>query len=258
MKEKYTESYIEQYLLGQLSPEEANTFEEDLEKDDNLRAEVEFQRSLFASIQDIDDDEQTLVAIQSAGKRFEVKQKKSKAGRKGGTRFRIITWIAAAASVALIAFAIHQFSGKSINGDVLFAAYFQPATMLEIERSSESAPTDTILFQAYLLYEDQKYAESLDQFELHFEQQLPSPKNLNYAGMAALSSDPQEISTAKRYFLNILDYGDTIYKNGAQWNLALIGIKSGDIKGAKILLKEITRAEENKYTERAKKLLGDL
>lgn len=258
MKEKYTESYIEQYLLGQLTPEEMSAFEADVKVDDALRAEVDFQRSIVLSIQDIDTDAQTLGAIESAGERFSVKQNKSNAERKGGTRFRMITLMAAAASVALIAFAIHQFSGEPIKSDALFAEYFEPAAMLEIERSEDSAPTDTILYQAYLLYEDQNYIQSLQQFETHFEQQLPNPKNLNYAGMAALASTPQEVSKAKAYFRKILDHGDTIYKNAAHWNLALIEMKEGNIKTAKTLLKEITRAKENKYTLKAKNLLREL
>ena len=253
---KYNDDTIEQYVLGTLGDSEKAQFEDELSTNAAFRSYVKEQAEIIQAIGSVEKDELTRSAIQKAGNKYFESHRSS--GTASVRKIGWTKWVAAAAAVVALVLVVNfLLSGDVFDPDAIFAENFVPGAMLEMERSVDSLD-ETNLWKGYLAYQQADYRSSIELFSKHFAENEQSPKDLNYAGMAALALDPPDLDAATGFFSNILSSGENIYRNSANWHLALISLKKNDQEGAKSYLEKLQVGPDHKYTERSGRLLDAL
>lgn len=257
MKEGYSDEHIEQFLLDELNEEQRIEFEKEIKRLPELNRRVQQQKEIILSIQSIERDRSTEKAVkQAAVDYFRPAQKKGRV-----IPFRMISLIASAAAIALFIWFIQKDGGvEALQPNQVFAEYFTPSPLLEVERSADGSTVSRLKSGAYKFYESGDWQNALRGFEGLFEKELPSAKDLNYAASAALSMTPPNVEKARSFYYTIITYDNATYVNSAKWNLALIAISEGpeSFATAKAYLKEIVDSPANKYSKRAKELISRL
>ena len=256
MTHRYAEETIEQYILGTLPESEKRAFETELQKNKAFKQHVREQTVVIKAISDFDQDTKVSKAIKAASANyFDSLDSASNAKVKkiGWTKWAI----AAAAGLAILITATFLLRMQSFDAEKAFAEYFEPGTMLEIDRSTDSLKS-TDLTIGYQAYQQGDYETALEQFSIYFAKNPATAKDLNYAGMAALALPEPDIDRAAEYFLKIIEDGDSKFKNSANWHLALISLKKKDEEGAIRYLENLDQGAAHKYTDRSRELLKKL
>ncbi len=169
---------IDKYLEGELSNEEEQDFQQQIQEED-FAAEVQFQESLQDAVQQLAKEEHPLK------KRFQEEEKKIKEGKaiptKGLPHFGrkqeqptpIRRYMNLAAGIAILAFLVYQlfpflFPGTT-GAEFPIAAIKnleRPPQMTSITRSSDNQTIDSLAIDCITLFKtENKYTEALNCFQ---------------------------------------------------------------------------------------------
>lgn len=138
---------IERYLLNQLSEQDRNLFEGELNHNPVLNFEVERQRQLMQ-------------AVEVGALREELKSISSK--YKGNRVVSIRTWLSAAAAVLIAIGAFWWLMGKVGSSDDLYAQWAKPDPGLAVPMSSS---TEYSFYDAMVDYKNEQYELAIQKWQ---------------------------------------------------------------------------------------------
>jgi len=251
---------IEQYLSGQLSPQELTAFERALASNKELAKQVEMMRDLDLALAD-EKAVEVQQTIQQVGKDFFAADHTSGNTKKHSIK-RLPFYrrpLAIAASILFLVAAaalIWQMNagGTSLSNDELFAQYYSIEKMSPTVRGDQQ--TDSLYNLALLQYNDKQYSSAINHLNTLLEQ---DPDNLQFVNaLANAYLNDQQLEKAKVQFKRIVEDGKSIMAPKAIWYLALIQIKQGKVEEAKKQLEQLTTTEDLTLAKQASALLDAL
>jgi len=232
---------FDQYLQGELSADEKNTFEKQLAEDVQFASEFETFKTVHHQLENKFGFEKEREAFKEnlseiAAKHFNTDKSKV---------ILMKPWyIAVAASVAIL-FGLFFFD---YNQNPAFADYHHYETAAFTERGT----ADQTLKEAETAFNDKKYAVAIPLFESVLKE-TKTPEMQYYYGVSLLEEN--EFKKAEIVF-NELKAGTSVYKEKAKWNLALSKLKQKDYKGCKQVL--LTISEDYEDYDEVQELLHEL
>lgn len=238
---------IEAFAKGELSESDLADFERKRATDADFASEV---ADYLLIINEIRTGEQRAFHHKLKGWENEIEGQESK-GKVIPIR-RILSIAATLLIVALAGgYAIFKNLPVHVN-DELFAKYFQPYDDVITERSAEESP----LQQGMNLYNQGKYAMAIPYFEAFLKEKPTEAAAQLYLGISYLADNKTD--SAKDLFENLIRNDRGLYKEIAEWNMALIYLKSNDIEALKKSLQQIIAQKDHSYAAEAASLNEDL
>jgi TolA-binding protein len=226
------ERYIlfDQYLLGEMTVEERNSFEKQVSENEEFASEFRTFKEVLAQLdnkfryeQERDAFKENLSVI--ADKHFNKDEPKVVLMR---------PWYYAAAASVAILFGLFFFD---YNQNPSFNDYNHPGQAHFTERSN----TNVNLIQAEKTFNSRKFKEAIPFFEAVLKNKKTAEIQYYY-GVSLLQAN--QYKKAETVF-NELKSGSSVYKEKALWNLALLKLKQKDYNGCKEILQTISQDYED-------------
>lgn len=236
------ERYIlfDQYLQGEMTVEEKDSFEKQLSEDHELSSEFETFKEVQLRLKNKFEFEVEREAFKAnltaiSDKHFNANKPKVVLMR---------PWYYAAAASAIILFGLFFFDYNNPS----FADYDNPETASFVERGD----TNQALIGAQTAFNNGKYAVAIPLFE-EILKENKTPEIQYFYGVALL--EESKYPKAESVF-NELKSGTSAYKDKATWSLALSKLKQKKYTECKEILETISQDYEN-YDD-VEKLLDEL
>ena len=232
---------FDQYLQGELTIEERNSFEKEVSENPEFAAEfrtfkevmVELQNK-FGHVQEREAFKENLSDI--SDKHFNKNKPKV---------VKLKPWYYAAAASAAILFGLFFFNH---NSDPNFEDFNQPEQAYFTERGDAALE----LKQAEDAFNSKNYKKAIPLFETILKQNKTAEIQYFY-GISLLEEN--QFVKAESVF-NELKSGTSVYKNKAVWNLALSKLKQKDYKASKEIL--LTIPSDFEHYDKVEELLKEL
>ena len=232
---------FDQYLQGELTIEERNSFEKEVSENPEFAAEfrtfkevmVELQNK-FGHVQEREAFKENLSDI--SDKHFNKNKPKV---------VKLKPWYYAAAASAAILFGLFFFNH---NSDPNFEDFNQPEQAYFTERGDAALE----LKQAEEAFNSKNYKKAILLFETILKENKSAEIHYFY-GIALLEEN--QFIKAESVF-NELKSGTSVYKNKAVWNLALSKLKQKDYKASKEIL--LTIPSDFEHYDKVEELLKEL
>jgi len=232
---------FDQYLQGELTIEERNSFEKEVSENPEFAAEfrtfkevmVELQNK-FGHVQEREAFKENLSDI--SDKHFNKNKPKV---------VKLKPWYYAAAASAAILFGLFFFNH---NSDPNFEDFNQPEQAYFTERGDAALE----LKQAEDAFNSKNYKKAIPLFETILKENKSAEIHYFY-GIALLEEN--QFIKAESVF-NELKSGTSVYKNKAVWNLALSKLKQKDYKASKEIL--LTIPSDFEHYDKVEELLKEL
>lgn len=252
---------IEQYALGALTGADLQHFEAKLAADPDLAAEVALECELFNAVRQ--ESEVDLLRGQLNVLEGSFQTASTPPPPTPHTRRTMRYYLVAAAIAGVVIAALYgRFFRSNPTPDKLFAAYFRPSAVLEmnLERggAQQSASKDTFLVwvaKAERAYENRKLTEALDAWnQAILASESTSIRSELYfrAGLTALEAGQ---ATVACYYLEQVP--ESRFPNEQPWYLALAYLKLGKVDTAKPILARIAASSSPLHAQ-AKEILAVL
>jgi len=235
---------IEKYVLGELNAKELIDFNNRLDNDADFRKEVELYKSVTHSFQkkyqNIEKEEKLKSSLHQLGsKYFNVEEKNKKVNiRSYFVKFSSI------AAILLIAFFLFKPQTDLYN-------QFAEHQTLNIQTKGDNQHGN--LLQGATFFNEQKYEKAIPLFEDYLNKNPQDTEIKISLGISFL--EEENTLLAIQIFKEVAEQ-DNVFKNKANWYLALSHIKYKDKTNAKKFLKKIS--PESSYYKKAQKLLQKL
>jgi len=232
---------FDQYLQGELTIEERNSFEKEVSENPEFAAEfrtfkevmVELQNK-FGHVQEREAFKENLSDI--SDKHFNKNKPKV---------VKLKPWYYAAAASAAILFGLFFFNH---NSDPNFEDFNQPEQAYFTERGDAALE----LKQAEDAFNSKNYKKAILLFETILKQNKTAEIQYFY-GISLLEEN--QFVKAESVFKE-LQSGTSVYKNKAAWNLALSKLKQKDYKASKEIL--LTIPSDFEHYDKVEELLKEL
>lgn len=239
---------IKKYLADELSSQERNAFEQQMENDPFLKESVEgllLQKEHW-QIHQLEKLEHELMPLQNTESITIVKHSKNRS-------FRFFKFAAAASIIGVIVFVgwQHFFVAKNINTANVYADYFKPLTHPDATvRGENMEKEETKAIQAY---ESEDYFAAVNYYKKLVENHPANVKDNLFYGISLLATNQPEKA------IDVLSNIQTSveYHYDIQWYLALAYLKNKQIQETKKSLNELTK-EDNFYQNQANEILNKL
>ncbi len=238
---------IKKYLANELSAEERNAFEQEMENDPFLMESMEGLSMVNSqwSVEAADKTEKKLHTI------IDTKIKEPEKGKIISLNF--FRYAAAACIIGVLALVSWRliFVQKSIDEQAIYASYFKPLTNPDATVRGEN--DSTAESQAIQAYEKEDYFAAVKYYEKLVSNNPDNVKNNLFLGISFLATNQpkkaieafNKITTSEEYHFDI------------QWYLALAYIKNKEIPQAQSTLIPLTK-EENYYQKEAEEILAKI
>ncbi|MFK7905084.1 MAG: tol-pal system YbgF family protein [Chitinophagales bacterium] len=250
---------IEAYLSDAMTKTEVVDFEQQMENNEELSAEVE----LFRSLNNVMYDKGALnlqKTMNEVGTSFfqhketEVVDTSPRIGAWSRQRWAIAASFLVFVVSTLLIWQIQ--SGSAVSEEALFAQYYETYDLNQNVRG-EGDSSNAILKSGIQQYKSKEFAAAVQTFLPLAAAQPQNDVAVFALAHAYLNQNPPKLDLAKQQFERITTANTTIYVPKAQWFLALIALKNGDTEQAKILLKEVVASGDD-IAGKARKLLEEL
>ncbi len=230
---------IDEYLFGQLSPEERSAFERRLATDSDLADALMLQKETLALVE-LEGDERLRAKV----RKVHLEQKKQ--GRPW------VWYLLGALLFLLFAWGIYHFFGQTptTNSEKLFAQHFQTYPLHLAERNTDEA---TDLLKAADYFQQNDFASAIPVLEQSLARDA-NPKTRLALGISLLGV--QKIEEAQSHFRQLIESKDVLFYTSALWYNALAQLQQGDINACKNSLTKI--AADTPFYAKARTLLADL
>ncbi|CAD0001693.1 tetratricopeptide repeat protein [Flavobacterium salmonis] len=221
---------FDQYLLGEMTVEERNSFEKEISENPEFAAEFRTFKEVQVQLENKFGHEQERKAFKEnlsniANKHFNKEKPKVVLMR---------PWYYAAAASVAILFGLFFFD---YNQNPSFNDYNHPGQAHFTERSN----TNVNLIQAEKAFNDRKFKEAIPFFEAVLKDKKTSEIQYYY-GVSLVQTG--QYKKAEGVF-NELKSGNSVYKDKSLWNLALLKLKQKDYNGCKEILETISQDYED-------------
>lgn len=239
-----TYELIERYLQGDLQGDELVRFEQAMQEDAALVAEVELQQSV-----------QQLLAeegVQSLDQQLTDLRKDYGAETPKLLPFRKIWFAAAAVLVLAIAYIGFFMQADPLSGEEAFTSYFEPYPADNAVRSEGDSLKQSQIALGLEAYERADYEEAMRLLQPLLKE---SVRARFYYGVSQLAIGETEKATA---ILAEMGNENSIYEDPAAWYSALGLLKLGERERAVNLLERIVEVARGKYRNQAIELLKKL
>ena len=221
---------FDQYLQGEMTVEERNSFEREVSENEEFAAEfrtfkevqVQLQHK-FGHVQEREAFKENLSGI--ADKHFNKEKPKAILMR---------PWYYVAAASVVILFGLFFFNQSAKPN---FEQYNQP----EQAHFTERGDLDATLKQAEEAYNAKNYKTAIPLFETALKENR-TPEIQYFYGIALLEND--QFSKSESVF-NELKSGKSVYKEKSLWYLALSKLKQKDYEGSRQILQTISQDYED-------------
>jgi tetratricopeptide (TPR) repeat protein len=158
-----------------------------------------------------------------------------------------------AASLVLLALVgVYLFRNSQRDHQQLFQEYFQPYENVISERSGKNDAQQ----KGMELYDQKKYDEAIVQLKLAAVQDPDNPSLKCYLGIAYLARGHAQ--QAKEIFEAMVHDDYSLFKEVAEWNLAMTYLKLDDETSLKKTLEDIIQQKDHLYREQATELLRSI
>lgn len=245
---------IAQYVAGLLPPQETAQFEQEIQQNEALQAEVQLQREV-----------QTLITLygkqQAAKNKIEQIAATLTAGEEGTktvSMFQKLRPILAIAAVLVLAVgAYFIFSEQTKDPQQLFAQNFSPyANTLTVRGMADTSTIAKTETEAMQYYQNQQYPQAAATFN-QLAQMNPKDQNTYdfYAGISLLANLQATDALQK---LQTVAGNNNPYQEQAQWYMALAYLQNKDTNKAKELLQQMAAQSIHDRKADAQKLLKSL
>lgn len=226
------ERYIlfDQYLQGEMTVEQKDSFEKQLSEDAELASEFETFKEVQSQLEHQFGHEEEREAF--TANLSEISEKHFNANKPKVVRMR--PWYFAAAASIIILFGLFFFD---YNQNPTFDDFNHPETASFVERGDANAT----LKEAETAFNERKYAVAIPLFEAILKENKTVEIQYFY-GVSLL--EESQYKKAETIF-NELQSGTSAYREKAKWNLALSKLKQKDYKGCKEILQGISQDYEN-------------
>ncbi|MFQ6600210.1 tetratricopeptide repeat protein [Flavobacterium sp. C3NV] len=236
------ERYIlfDQYLQGEMTVEEKDSFEKQLAEDHELSSEFETFKEVQLRLKtkfEFEEEREAFKANLTTISDIHFNTSKPKV-------VVMRPWYLAAAASVIILFGLFFFDYNNPS----FADYDNPETASFVERGD----TDTALIGAQTAFNDGKYAAAIPLFE-EILKENKTPEIQYFYGVALL--EESKYPKAEGVFSELRS-GTSAYKDKATWSLALSKLKQKKYTECKEILETISQDYEN-YDD-VEKLLDEL
>jgi len=243
---------IENYLLGRMSAEEKQAFEEQMSRNTELKKQVQQQKWIQEAVLD-----KEALAFREKMNKWEAKV----SGKKKVISLRRVVGIAAAVLILIVA-GYWLLWPQQYSAEELFASYYsapEPQSILPASyyatrqgRTGDDTLDMTLWREARQLLEQQQWADALEKMEEVPVSEVAFPSEYYYElGILYLENKQYEQAVEA---LQQVDNGQAF---GKSWYLALTYLALGDIENTRTQLKSLTD-QPNSWQEEARALRRQL
>ena len=246
----YDSDDLDRYLRGEMAAEEKKGFEQQLDTDTGLAAELDFQRDTVAGI-NLDGSQSLKEQLQAveAG----LVSERTTAASKKAVHIKLTTWMAIAASLLTVVLLGYLLLPGTPDTEAMFVAYYEPyPNIINPARRSGGGDTETILEQAVRSYEAEDYKQAVALFEQGTD---PSVGHTFYQAASYLGLG--QSADAIPLLQQVAQEDQSVFYEAGLWYLALSHLKEGNTAEAKTHLTALTE-RGNDYATEAEEVLSSL
>lgn len=247
MEEEIKDQLIQDYLEGNLQGKDLKDFENRMQQDPVLAAEIEVYQNLELGLHSIGADN-----FKSEVAQWEKAYQKSQENEEP-KRFMFRPYYAVAASVALLMVAVVFFLiNRSPDMDQLYAQNYVPYDDMILDRSQTDAEgAQSFLIAGMEAYNHQQYALAEENLQEYLQQQPEQYGAALYLGIAQMEINKFDAAEASLQKAS----QDAQFAQQSQWYSALLYLKSQQLEKAKTTLQSISQNTQHYKSEEATDLL---
>ena len=246
MKQEDRANLIDKYITGKLEDTELWEFKINLDKDEELAREVELHKEIYSAISNTKKMElmNTLASIEATEQKHQ---------------FRINIYSrqvqALAASIIVLmmigAGLLTNYMGNNNESHYnLYTEYFvDEGSLLTIRSNAETS--NALVKSGINLYNNEEYKQAISLF-------ASNPENVIarlYSGFSYMNLE--EFDMAENQFKYILNHGDNIFIDQAEWNLGLSYLANSKTEQASSIFDKIA-SEDGAYSAQATNIIKKL
>lgn len=249
---------LQQYLDGDLSPEDVRAFEAEMARDEALAERVRLHRRLDAALGNAGEIslEAQLRAIMDAGEAAPPSEEPAPAPPKGKSRrlWLYISGAVAAVALLLIVFRVAFPPQDPVEPKQLYTEYYRPYDGSNEIRSDEKVPT-SMLDAAFDPYLEGDYVVAGTAFQAILDSFPDNARAHFYRGICHLESGAPDQATVS--FRRVIADGKNLFLTQAHWYLALTCLRQTDRPCAQAELKTLQEGT-GLYKDLAEEILEKL
>jgi len=210
--------YIEEFLAGELSETDAQTFEKAILENSSLREEVEMvkEMELFAQRKADNKDAIDVVnVVMEEGKRIE------EGKRKGNALIKSVIAVVMLSLLTLASYVYFSQETKEINHEELFAEYFEPESASFSSKSNNTnqnqkyITADSILQLAEYSFNKNSFEQSIQLFNAYHELLDTLNPEAQYFKSVALLGNRQPVNAINNF--NLINDEKDVFENDIHW-----------------------------------------
>ena len=238
---------IKKYLTNNLTAQERNAFEQEMENDPFLMEAIE-GLSMVNGEWSMDAINKVEEEVNST---IDMKVHEPKKGKVISLSF--FRYAAAACIIGLLGFASFKlfFVSKQLNEQAIYASYFKPLTNPDATVRGENGLTAES--QAIQAYEKEDYFEAVNAYQKLVSNNPDNVKNNLFLGISFLGTNQPKKAIE---VLSKLTQSEAFHFD-IKWYLALAYIKNKELQQAQLLLTNLAE-QENYYKNDAQEILEKL
>ncbi|MBL7112877.1 MAG: tetratricopeptide repeat protein [Bacteroidales bacterium] len=245
------QNYIQPFLDGELSREELDWINKELENNAVLAEDIKLYREVDNAIRDedvLDLRDQLNIIHNNLGDEV--------SNPKKPVRYRKAISYAAIASVAILISVgvMYKLQTRKLSNQEIYEKYYEPYEVTMVYRSAESSST-ALLQEARQMYEAGLYTDAIALYE---EVLMKDPEDMEstlYSGISYLETD--QYVEADKSFNTILDQNDNLFIEQAEWCLGFCYLMTNDMVTARKHFESIANSNSS-YKDSAGKIVKRL
>jgi tetratricopeptide (TPR) repeat protein len=245
---KYDE-YIQPFLDGELSREELDWFNKELESNAVLAEDIKLYREVDSAIreQDVMDLRDQLDVIHNS-----IGDPTTEPGQHSRIR-KVLSYGAIASLAILISFGIMlKVQHKKLTNEQIYQRHYEPYEVTLVYRSGE---TQSLLNLAQTKYDARDYDGAIKIYEQILSNKPEDMVANLYSGISYF--EEKQYSKAENRFETIIDHNDNLFIEQAEWYLGFCYLQTGRNDMARAHFKEISKGDGS-YSKKAKKIMRSI
>jgi tetratricopeptide (TPR) repeat protein len=243
---------LENKLSGELSVDELEAFDMDLENDPDLMAEFELHQEIDEAIQ----ESEVIELRKKLDLIHDLTQNKKQPGLLRTILRHKLSRIAAASFVVLLVITSLSLNlllpDNNMSNESLFKIYYQPDAALLIRGDNGQ---DETIFEAFQLYENKEYNTALELFSQVLNNDQQNIPVQFYSGISNIELG--QYRDALLPFSFVMQHKQNLYVERAEWFAALCHLKLNEKKSAVDLFKQISLSNSS-YKDKAREILKSI
>jgi tetratricopeptide (TPR) repeat protein len=208
---------IEEYINNELEESLMYSFEEEMQNNEGLAAEVRLSREINDAL-----GEKDIMALRESLKEIKAAEDESEGRQLHGIiplKLRKAIWYAAAASVILVFGLNITFQNQSWSPPALYSEYYQPVDGNPGITRSVALPEEMLISQALLDMSSKEYDKALGKLGDIIAKGGQSAVGNFYTG--AIYQQTGQFDKAIKYYTSVIKEGDNLFVEQSEWYIGL-------------------------------------